>query len=1120
MPKPPEAGSELSCADLQQAVQAVCAQAVLIAPRILRRVIKQDRELTGWGWKTPHAKSWVIGRERLLEIVDIDELDLPSARVLPDRLILLARPDPESIAELGPGRTQIEVWRLLFHARVHEVLEDSRAAGRLSPAEARARLYQIGPAAFDEIRAVLQQEGFLLHSEDDAEVYVEFASVYLELRHFVPSLLATYFPALAHLAAIDEILAQDVDSPRLFAESRLPGAPDPEDDTGGHEWDDAPLVEGVGGEAATGGEVSDAGEKFRRLLRRAEKAGSVGNLVGALIFQTRALRCAPQDWLGRTQAALRTTLSHLLQRLQRALEIPQEQREAWREPLLALTLQTPHGIWPAESRLLYDLQKVCVDCERGVYTVDLVEWVLSLGQRPIKRALPSQRDVLMTKHLRSAAARLPAVRLSIRQRVGLSELLRSASQQAELRLRQRFRPLLIEALSAVGLQPHNLPETASRNKLVEELLDRIVDSGFLAMGDLRDGLSRNRLKLPDFSGPLDLLRGDQLLRADRRLSQSLDGVHRRGEFYLRWMQQLSSLAFGTRTGRLLTRWVAVPFGGAYMILAFLSHEFHALAGSDSLPSVLLLGSFLAGVFNVPRFREGLVRMLKRAGGAARQWLVAPLLRVMRAEWVQRLLHSPGMRRLWRLLLKPLLLTGVVSAVAPLPEADPRYAWLRLSAVFLLLCLLVNSRVGRNAEELVVDWTVQAWHRFGIRIITGPFWAVIDLFNGLLEGLERLLYTVDEWLRFRTGESLLSAVVKGLLGAVWFLVTYVIRFCVNLLIEPQINPIKHFPVVTVSHKLMFVFVLPSLGSVLSLTMETGLAYTVAGAIVTGIPGIFGFLVWELKENWRLYAANQAETLRPVGIGHHGETMPRLLRWGFHSGTLPKRFAKLRRAERKARRTGQWHAVRKHRHALQQAEHAVRRYVEREFTGLLALHPAWQEHPLTVGEIHVGSRHVQAALETPSLGAEPLEIAWEVQGDWLLAGIRAWGWLPAVGGAQRVLLENALAGLYATASTDMVRQQIDRLLGTPEAAYRFEAQNLVVSPDGQGRSEWLYGLAAEEDDLVPQPVAGDAATTLPALSRQQILFSARSIAWWDWCREWDPTVTVVEPLIQPPMLPREV
>src|SRR5690606_5317120 len=97
----------------------------------------------------------------------------------------------------------------------------------------------------------------------------------------------------------------------------------------------------------------------------------------------------------------------------------------------------------------------------------------------------------------------------------------------------------------------------------------------------------------------------------------------------------------------------------------------------------------------------------------------------------------------------------------------------------------------------------------------------------------------------------------------------------------------------------------------------------------IPGIFGFLVWELKENWRLYAANRRRTLGPVAVGHHSETMARLLKPGFHSGTVPKLYARLRRAERKARQNGRWKPIRKHRQALHHVELAIRRYVQREF-----------------------------------------------------------------------------------------------------------------------------------------------------------------------------------------------
>ena len=50
-------------------------------------------------------------------------------------------------------------------------------------------------------------------------------------------------------------------------------------------------------------------------------------------------------------------------------------------------------------------------------------------------------------------------------------------------------------------------------------------------------------------------------------------------------------------------------------------------------------------------------------------------------------------------------------------------------IFLAVNLLLNSRLGRNLEEVVVDWIVQGWHRFGLRLITGLFWFVVDLFKG-------------------------------------------------------------------------------------------------------------------------------------------------------------------------------------------------------------------------------------------------------------------------------------------------------------------------------------------------------------------------------------------------------
>ncbi len=132
-------------------------------------------------------------------------------------------------------------------------------------------------------------------------------------------------------------------------------------------------------------------------------------------------------------------------------------------------------------------------------------------------------------------------------------------------------------------------------------------------------------------------------------------------------------------------------------------------------------------------------------------------------------------------------------------------------------------------------------------------------------------------------------------------SYVIRIYVNILIEPQVNPIKHFPVVTVSHKIMLPW-LPTLTRLMAAPLTPFLGFEAAsafaGANVLLLPGAFGFLVWELKENWRLYEANRPARIPRIVIGRHGETMVRLFKPGLHSGTIPKLFAKLRRAVRDA------------------------------------------------------------------------------------------------------------------------------------------------------------------------------------------------------------------------------
>src|SRR5262249_33944250 len=157
------------------------------------------------------------------------------------------------------------------------------------------------------------------------------------------------------------------------------------------------------------------------------------------------------------------------------------------------------------------------------------------------------------------------------------------------------------------------------------------------------------------------------------------------------------------------------------------------------------------------------------------------------------------------------------------------------------------------------------------------------FARLIEWVERLIYAVDEWLRFREGQSAGVLAAKAALGPIWGVIAYAARIYLVLLIEPQLNPIKHFPVVTGAAQILLAFAMDLtrlIAGPLTPLLGTVIGNAVAATTVFFLPGLFGFLVWELHSNWRLYAANRPAALGPIAVGSHGETVVRLLRPAFH------------------------------------------------------------------------------------------------------------------------------------------------------------------------------------------------------------------------------------------------
>jgi hypothetical protein len=1205
----------IDVAQLEQALLAADPAVCLAPPRILRRVIKADRRLVGLGLRVPHVKSYVIGREALLKLATRDELGLPPDRALSETVVLLVRPEADKLAALGRDEALVQYWRLLFHARVHGALDARLAEGRLSEAAVRRRIQRIGPTEFDAIRAVLRQENFLMPPRDDRTTYVEFAAVYLELRHFAPSLVPHYFPGLADLADVEGVLREDVAAEELLAACRPPGAPDPA------------AVSATNGAASRPRDRADEAPPlgppsevdYRRLVLRADAARARGNVVRAATLRMQAAAVAQPKRVRGARNAARAELSLLVDRLRPALGLDESAAKAWRQVLPCLLAPAARGVWPVEKRLLYDLQKVCVDHERDLYAADLVEWLRSGFRRPIKRPLPEQREVLLLKHLRGAGRRLRTARMPEDERRQLGLLVLAAVSRKEEELRERFRPRIVAVLDEIGLEPANVPERVARDKLVEELLDQVVDHGFSTLGDLRDILARSQLKLPDLAEPvppsrandtgrlartvgsvtwfvaflatavprllLNLVRGDRLLRADKQLGVVLDGVYQRGAIYLRFFQRLSSVAFGTRFGRFLTRYVALPFGGAYgavvgvmeivdavaewvfriphfrsinlmtpvvhswavrithlegyeaptylvtqtvaaqgaspsgVPMGAIAHEATAAAAARHVARQLthcehflsrallsaVVGAFLFLLLHVPPFRRAVVAGLRLMYRGLRA-LFVDLPQALR-DWppLRRVLDSRAFAAFAYYLLKPGVAAGLVWLALWLSgTATGACDWLT-AAVFLGVNLVLNSHFGRDLEEIVSDGLERGWQRLRMDILPELVTLVLDFFKRLLGGFDRVLYSVDEWLRFRGGQTEFSFAAKLVLGSLWFVIAYLARLVVVLFVEPTFNPIKHVPTVTVAAKL----ILP-LGPAWVEFCEQSLSFMgdwaaggLGATVFLLIPGLAGFLVWELKENWRLYAANRSRNLRPVMVGSHGETMARLLRPGIHSGTVPKLYAKLRKAERRARRRpAAADRVRAHRAALHHLGDNVRHFLEREFLALVNTSSFWRGVPLTLGHVELADNRIRAEVFCTALAPGPVWLAFEERSGRLLAGLSGPAWLPNLSPERYGALTTALAGLYKLAGADLVRQQIEALLPAAVTSYDVQERGLFAwCGHGEDAAEVLYALDDEGRMIAGHPTAGVCREPLPPLPAVPLLFGRAELPWDWWVAAWE-------------------
>jgi len=187
-----------------------------------------------------------------------------------------------------------------------------------------------------------------------------------------------------------------------------------------------------------------------------------------------------------------------------------------------------------------------------------------------------------------------------------------------------------------------------------------------------------------------------------------------------------------------------------------------------------LGIFFLLLFHVGEFRSGFFYGASRLARGLQTVFIHGPAWVLHQPALQALLHN----RMWVLFRRFVFWPVVTAATAGLAAWEYAFDGVTIAgaalAGFLLGVLLLNTRVGRDLEESVTDLLVRLWLWLTVEFVPGLLRFIMDMSRWCLEAVEQVLYTVDEWLRFKSGESSFTLAAKAVLSVVWFVVTYVIR----------------------------------------------------------------------------------------------------------------------------------------------------------------------------------------------------------------------------------------------------------------------------------------------------------------------------------------------------------
>lgn len=981
---------------------------VLAPMRILERM-----ECGGVAWlgnRRLSARGYlVVARQDLWRKVEPEELGVPPTRLLPDSILLVLKPPEEEVKRLeAPGETSLAQTPGIV-SEEHERLEKQRSEtlGKLTRRLVMAKLEQTlldrgwGPeqaaefgdlipgCEMDEIRQVLARDGRCRQEAPLERVLLEFLPWFGMVASLEPERVGAFFPGMSAQTSkgITDLLESRVRLGLIVAESLDR---------------DHPIHPGG---LAADEEQDPYLERHRRL---AEEAETQGQWVSAALEQVRESRLCvgkrSENALARARANLRLLMSSLVE----PLGLTDLDAEAFIGALDSVLDKAEQGESREEAAFLRQLQAMNDGLANKAYALDVVEFTVSLGVRPWKRQLHYLGLVQVSGRLKTLLGLLPVMRVPDPCRAVLQRVLVQGSHHSEIQVRGVFHPLIDNALDDVGLVAENPLERVARRKIIQELIDRILDQGHITFYDLRDALSRNHLKMQDIRDPAEWLQGDPLLRLDKRLAAPLDGIYRPCPVYSRILEHVTSLGFGTRVGRWLVGKVLIPFGLAALIVvvaATLSEHFepaHAKpitplgeatqavaevvnAPSDetireaatkaaltlhkkrpasvvtgiNLLAVGILGTVFLLFTNHPTLRNLAWRTLCAMGDSIR-WMVHDLPEILPRHPIFLYgIHWP-LVILWHGAIKPL---SVVLAMFWLTGTEIHWTGPLLFAGWLIATAALMSRQARVAEEWFVGVLREVLMALRSGVLMRALGVLNDLFRTVTRWFDREMANVESLLRVRQRDNTGQLAGRALFSLLWFPLGWLGRFTFVVLIEPMLHPLK-LPISFLAAKVIYPVLYPLSTDVaipaLTPMMGALTASLAIGGLVFLLPNAFGFFFWEFRENRGLYEANRPNLPAPDGAGPHGETFAVLLEPGIHGGVLPALYSRLRQASLPATEGGTKAAQRACERKLELLREALGRFFRRNFLDVMGVTHAWAQD-VQPGSVSQKSLMLPLALE---------------------------------------------------------------------------------------------------------------------------------------------------------------